>query len=92
MNNTNTNEKNALTELAEEMEAGLIHLEYDTIPHWVEVYGKAQRIIEELAKVEKPLGTVGTPHLADILESDKNRAAEIVRNCRAIAAEGTDND
>lgn len=56
-------------------------------------YEKAQRIVAELAKVEKPIEPShikagGIVHLSEMLEADKNRAVEIVRNCRAIADEG----
>lgn len=82
---------NALAELAREL-ASLIPKDKDIREldqrRWNAV-DKAQRIVAELAKVEKPidLRTVGMTHLADLLEADKNRAVEIVRNCRAIAEE-----
>ena len=56
-------------------------------------FAKAARIVAELAKVEESIqlarghGKTFT-HLYDFLEADKNRAVEIVRNCRVIAAEG----
>lgn len=76
MNNT----KNALAELAAEMKEGLIHLEVDTVPLWVEVYGKAQRIVEELAKVSN-ISQIPMPYW-------NCQELEALRNCRAIAEEG----
>ena len=49
--------KNALAELAEEMKEGLDCLV--CVPHLVKVYGKAQRIVAEVAKVETASDLVG---------------------------------
>lgn len=91
-------ERNALAELAErleqiaevERESAVFH--GDPLNASNDIY-TAQRIIAELAKVEQPIplarchGKTFT-HLADILEADRNRAVEIVRNCRIIAMGG----
>ena len=85
--------KNALAELADEIQGIVTFIYYGSGECGaVEArkIAKAQRIVAELAKVEKPIDrrTVGMTHLADMLDADKNRAVEIVRNCRVIAEEG----
>lgn len=87
---------NALAELADEIQSIVTFIYYGSGKCGVveaRKIAKAQRIVAELAKVEKPIDrrTVGITHIADILEADKNRAVEIVRNCRAIAEEGEGN-
>lgn len=84
---------NALAELAERLTPKeVLNIEGKAVARDVDFDAlvKAQRIVAELAKVENPivLRTVGMTHIADILEADKNRAVEIVRNCRMIAMEG----
>ena len=82
---------NALAELAHWLECDTRTLETVSLGQLNRIR-KAKRIIAELAKVEKPIDrrTVGMTHLADILDADKNRAVEIVRNCRAIAEKGAE--
>ena len=87
--------KNALAELAESLEHdnffGCDHFKREV---WV---GKAQRIVAELAKIEKPIDKSevkpsidGRVHFADILKAEEERAFEVLRNCRAIAEEGAE--
>lgn len=80
--------KNAMVELAERLEVEAKFAQ-ENGRNGRPIYN-ASRIVAELAKVENPIDirTVGMTHLADILESDKKRAVEIVRNCRIIAMEG----
>ena len=49
-------------------------------------------IVAEIAKIESPVKTPGKKavHLRDVLEADKDRAVEIVRNCREIVRNCSD--
>ena len=82
--------KSALAELAEDLEEIVRDTKSD---FYTTAISKSQRIVAELAKVEESIqlarghGKTFT-HLYEFLEADKNRAVEIVRNCRVIAAEG----
>lgn len=92
-------ERNALAELAERLgkikTPPTFYLTADDYHRANDDLAKSKQIIEELAKVEEPIrlarghGKTFT-HLADILEASRNRAVEIVRNCRIIAREGGD--
>ena len=84
---------NALAELAEEMKEGLDCLV--CVPHLVKVYGKAQRIIAELAKVESLYEKMNSNASKGNIAEAEELAHELhlakgsmFANCRAIAEEG----
>ena len=74
--------KNALAELAEEMKEGLDCLV--CVPHLVKVYGKAQRIVAELANIE----VYHNPYTGDDHWPTKDAAYKAVVACKKIAVGG----
>lgn len=76
-----TKERNALAVLAEEMKEGLDCLVL--VPHLVKVYGKAHRIIAELAKVGDTSLIPQDCYGCGLLNK--------ISVCRAIAEEGANN-
>lgn len=74
-----TEKRNALSELAKEMKEGLDCLV--CVPHLVKIYGKAQRIIAELAKVD-------ATYEADVVHNNICLlTCDAFKKCRAIAEE-----